>query len=495
LGNKSSVGGKVIETHTETAPWDTSEVAAMPFPEGGIVADVIGVGGDEGVRRAHYTSQGVIEELIPLRWVTIKGHRCHDPEFIRETTASGTALAGPQGIYTGGLPGASIFFADKQGELVGPVLDYLELQHHGNEMMKWIEERCGSLLELYLATEGAIVRNAFFQPWCVAKFLVDEGMVEPEQVHTVATLADLWTAAAQGVKSYQVDWVSAKSQGLHDTGDTAEIFAKLGLSWMYEATLNVGFFGELELLWAPNGCRVMPVSHDSYFARVMAFLVTEMMGLSRIEWGVWTGGWSGVMRRILRDEEVDPSEATFEANLAFEGNDDQMFAITNACLLGGFYKELVQRGVRCSFIPAESSYEAAASETHKFLKRAKLLELDGVSPAVKPGDLVAQRGFGLALADTVYTHAKLCADQAKAGAELLGDRVPCTVAVSGGWGLNSASDQAFRDQGLELATTRHVASTTHDGAATLAYCLWSRYQGFPATRVWAARKIYTLRDL
>jgi hypothetical protein len=285
----------------------------------------------------------------------------------------------------------------------------------------------------------------------------------------------------------------AQSQGIGTMSTTAELFKLLDLGWLDSAIEVVNYFPDGVQKLEGRGW-AMPFSHDSFFARVMAFLYARMMGHD-LRYGVWTGGWSGIMR-LLSPEEVQPNEVTSGAGLAFEGSEKQMFLITNACLLGGFYKELVQLGVAKGVLTTGTEYQSASQMARGHLEGAELVPLDGLVPKLDAKELLAgyDDDCARALASTIWAHAQLCTQGLEAAANVLGDTPPKMVTMSGGWGLNEAALQAFRMLGVEPLASPFVDTTTHDGAAVLAYLSWLKEQGEGATDLDAAMRIYFIRS-
>lgn len=295
------------------------------------------------------------------------------------------------------------------------------------------------------------------------RYTNDRGLVQ------VIPLADWITLQLSGEKGH--DRVMLHNQG-----------AGVATSQLVNSHFNRYEFSEFapvwdifepdELLSLQDDIYVVPCTHDSTLAR----LVLESTGLP---WGLWTGSWYGVYRKITPDISVKPGEGTYNAGLVFEAMPKGGFsAISNIGMHGPRYKALKDAKGRMSYEDAAklalARIDLIKSQGLIFSKELLTQEPDAFARAAL---VQAKDDLGLALATMVNTIAASSKGGLENAALALGVPKPCEVAIVGGFAENPAILRALDLYGIRAVVPHFAGMATHAGLAAQAMRLYHGSMG------------------
>ncbi|MCX6720355.1 MAG: hypothetical protein NTW11_00930 [Candidatus Staskawiczbacteria bacterium] len=263
------------------------------------------------------------------------------------------------------------------------------------------------------------------------------------------------------------DWITLQLSGQqgHDQAMLHDQGAKAPTSKLVNLYFDCGHHGQFAPIWPlfghdqlleiGNGAYVVPCTHDSPLARDFA------------TWGLWTGSWYGVFRKVTAGDGIVPGEKTFNAGLVFEAMPNNgLSAISNIGRHGPLYKALMNAN-------GEISYERAARLALTSISEIveTRLVFDDEMLKLEP-ELFAKSALGMAkgletqaLAGMVNTIATKCKDGLTKAATALGVPMPSEVAIVGGFAENIAILKALKMHGITAVVPPFAGLATQAGAA------------------------------
>jgi hypothetical protein len=215
-----------------------------------------------------------------------------------------------------------------------------------------------------------------------------------------------------------------------------------------------------QLLGIGKGAYVVPCTHDSPMARAV-------LASTSLPWGLWTGSWYGVFRKVTAEDKIEPSEKTFNADLVFEAMPDNgLSAISNIGMHGPLYKAL--KNLRSGL-----SYEQVAEIALAGLDQPEVSSRPYDSRILKKegedfARLALKEAGGyldIALARMVNTISAGCESGLQKASLALGVPMPNKVAIVGGFAENSAIKKALKTRGIDTVVPPFAELATQAGAA------------------------------
>lgn len=355
-------------------------------------------------------------------------------------------------VVAGAMWGADLVFCSGREEKKG----CFPAQHYRSVPEKYlakVTEKINPVL-LYLGTGGANV--AFFQPYSQIMAETERRPDILQAAQEIVPLADMMTFMLVGSDDFRPkhDQVMLQSQGL------LNLKAKSAYDKIFGGNLAIKLapwllFESKEVIVDKLGRRIVPVTHDSVSAR--------RVGFTKCPWVIWTGSWIGTATSLADMPNVQPTFATYEAGIAFEGVGNSRAAITNIAMLGSVYEILKDSP------PKKWSYEMAAATAKDFLHKVKTFSLKEMPQDVaEAAQWVLEQNDNshkYALAAVVITAAQACYDKIAATAQVLGMPFPKEVAIIGGWAENEAFIAALKAKGFKVRIPPLAACATHAGLA------------------------------
>jgi len=443
----------------------------MKFPR--IVVGNLGVGSEEWTVDIY--GPGTVRSVVrePIQWCYPRDdvgreQQCHDAGWLISQISALPAIAGEGGVVVVTVPGADLVLLDSQKRALCPVQHYRSVMPEEGELGLHEKALAGkfnggnpmSPAYLYSATNGAI--TAPFQPpfqLLAYRERWPESFGDARQIVTLAdwiTLqltgqlgADLYMAQSQGVGFREGASFECIKSAWEFMGLPQGTLEKMTRTRSYPSNMAMGGVG---------GTFVMPATHDSIWARRLAFETSP--------WIIWTGGWVGWTRQIGEGQYI-PNDLLMEAGAAFEGIDHASALIGNLGMYGPIYKELVRQRVGGDYrAMSQAICRVRASGVGASVAPLYLMTLQGKPEVVVPQLVETYGGHG-ELAGYVFLRAvaRECVDGLDRVARLLKLETPSTAAMTGNWFQNDAFLHLLSDFNLEVLNTPGAFDATNLGAA------------------------------
>lgn len=434
----------------------------------------LGVGSEEWTVDV-YGPGGAVKSVVreEIKWCfprdsNMREQQCHDAGWLIKQVSALPGIAGEGGVVIVTVPGADLVLLDSQQRVLCPIQHYRSVMPEEGE--PGLHERSlaggfngGSSMSpayFYSATNGAII--APFQPSFQLLEYRQRWADSFKATRHIVTLADwitlqltgqlgadLYMAQSQGVGAREGNGAAAIASAWEFMGLPKGTYEKIALTRPYPMNMAIGGVGDTF---------VMPTTHDSIWARRLAFEVSP--------WVVWTGGWVGWTRQVEQDKYM-PNGDLLEAGAAFEGIDHAAALIGNIGMFGPVYAELVK--TYCA-----GDYEAMA-------KAVLQVRASGIGSSIDPLDLDTLKGNvevivprlvemcagrpELAAFVFLRSVARACVDGLDGAARLLRLDTPQSAAMTGNWAANAAFRALLRDFNLEILDTPGAFDATNLGAA------------------------------
>jgi len=200
---------------------------------------------------------------------------------------------------------------------------------------------------------------------------------------------------------------------------------------------------------------VVLCTHDSVMSRMVGFAQCPVV--------VWTGTHIGI---AVRNDDCQPSQETFEADICFEGSKAvSRAAITNVAMLGHVYKELLRQWGYDYKMVGESLL-ILSSKVRPFNLKDMPLDMQDPQPSIR-WLLAEYSSLEKAAVALIKTAAFACHLQIKKTANVL--KIPRIkkIAVTGGWARNPLFMQEL-SKIYEIKETPSSGDATHIGLAAAA---------------------------
>lgn len=373
---------------------------------------------------------------------------------VLQTVSSGYAISGD--IVACATWGAD--YAPIATDRIGRSLRVLPAQFYGSVPREFLDQATKVIdpLEIYLGTGGANVKwfQMLSQLFCDLQHRGD--LLRSDQVIGFVPMADIITSLLSGKQGH--DKTMLQSYGLLGPG-SREIYARLFGEEFAKKIAPWEMFAEDGLLEGPGGIRICPTTHDSVPSRDIGFMLCDDND--------WTGTWVGGAKKRKAYPNVQPSAASFTADIAFEGIGDSAAAITNIDMFGSLWEALKKKA-------GWPDYATAAAKALPLLEAMEVRETLSRNPAPKGEGILPylETAFGsdwaLQAAGLITIAAEACKKSFDDTAALFGTPPPTKVAFTGGWVNNPAFLAKMQMLGIELVIPPLAAEATHAGVAAKA---------------------------
>jgi len=428
------------------------------------VASVILIGGGvtSGIK-VHRLGDDKVEEIFasPIPWIRRdEGEKNQDgtpylmpywsPLFIDDVIGKVKSVLRPGDVAAGFLWGADGALLDQDGKLVG------EPQFYGGVREEYFLRVKEQVQETKLFRYSAGAPVAGYQFYAHLQRLKE---LHPEwlaQAVVAVPLMDYWSFRLSGRRGHEQG--TAQSEGTRSGTKYRKIYQPIVGNDLANIVSPWSPYPENKLISMTNGAYLLPIRHDSLWARLVGLLYGEFVH--------WTGGHSGISAFY-------PSKwnwAIHEAGLSIEGSRECRCVNQNTHCFGPIF----ERVQTLSGMGYPELGEAAAP----FFENAPLLDprfaVKWLSDPEKGARLLIEEhgSPAKATAGILVTAARLAAESLRSTCRVLKLEYPTKLVVVGGWGRNPWYCQLLEQYcQLEVAVVPNPAKATHLGAAASAYAL------------------------